>query len=124
MAGLAVAVAIGVLVALFPLYSDRVADKLWTPGGGEAEELRVRGTVESLDPEAGVLRVSGVELAVKGSWTLQLGGEVREVESSELLSMLGEDTYVEVVYKETGRWGALALSIEAPGLGLSAWKSG
>ena len=116
--------AIGVLLAVFPLYSASVADKLWSLVGEDGNEQTVRGVVEAVDPEAGLLRVSGVELAIKGSWTLRLGGEAREVEAAELLSILDEGTYVEVTYREAGRWGPLALSVKAPGLELSAWRAG
>lgn len=110
-AGLAVAVAIGVAVAAFPLYAGLVAGHLWSwsppaPGGRGGEEAEstqvVQGVIEAVDFDRMVIVVNGLELRVLGSWVAPNG---TEISAYDLLGLLKPGDRVTVAYSQRGRWG-------------------
>ncbi len=66
-AGLAAAIALGIAVAAFPLYSDFLKARLWYSGDGGC---MVEGIIEEVDSSARVIVVGGVRVNVRGSWTV------------------------------------------------------
>ncbi len=118
--GLAVAVAIGVAIALFPLYADKLAPYMWSYNPnfreeGEATE-RIHGVVQAVYPDRLVMVVDGKTIAVRGYWVVKAGGAEQELWAGDLLSKyIHPGMKVTVEYKESGRWGAVAQAITGPG---------
>jgi len=123
--GLAIAIFLGVVVALFPLYSERLGDVLWTipeDAGEEEEVYSIEGVVESVDPGAGTLVVEGEEILFKGYWVPEGEGENDTVYYTELLSMIEPGTEVTVYYAESGRWGKMAEELVVNGVRWVKWE--
>jgi len=119
--GLIAAVVAGILVALFPLYADRVAPYLWSfnpnvqeEGGAESV---IHGIVKSVDPEKLYIVVDGKEISVRGYWIVEIDGAKHEnVWAGDLISQyIRPGVKVTVEYKESGRWGIVAQRVEGPG---------
>lgn len=120
--GLITAIALGIVVALFPLYSDKVAPYLWSfnpnvqEKTGEAEGT-VHGVVKEVDPNNLYIIVDGKRIAVRGYWTVEANGAKHEnVWAGDVISQyIKPGMKVAVEYKESGRWGMVAQRIEGPG---------
>jgi len=126
--GLAIAILLGVVVALFPFYADNLADAIWTiPEDSEGEEeeevYSLEGVVESVDPAAGTIVVDGEEILFKGYWVPEGGGENDTVYYTELLSMIEPGAKVTVYYTESGRWGKMAEEVIVDGVRWVKWES-
>jgi len=126
-AGLAVAILLGVVVALFPFYGESLGDVLWTiPEDADTEEeeevYSIEGVVESVDPAAGILVVDGEEILFKGYWVPEGGGENDTVYYTELLSMIEPGAEVTVYYTESGRWGKMAEELVVNGVRWVKWE--
>ena len=113
--GLAIAVIIGLAVALFPLYSDRFADFLWTKrytteesGRGPAsteEYIQVTGVITKVDTDCMAITVNGQEIVIRGTWKIITpDGKEEEVEAADLLAMLKPGMQIKAKVIEKGRW--------------------
>lgn len=120
--GLAISVAIGLAIAFFPFYADKVAPHLWSYSGttrgeeygGEGLE-KVEGIVESVDATEGALVVDGKRITVRGEWTVETNSGTTTMEWSELLSSIvkpGDRVAIECT--RTGKWSLMAEEIQGP----------
>ena len=118
--GLAIATAIGIAIALFPLYADKVAPYLWSYNPhaqeeGEATET-LHGVVQAVYPDRLTIVVDGKTIAVRGYWEVRVDGKEYEVWAGDLLAKyIRPGMRVTVEYKESERWGAVAKMIRGPG---------
>jgi len=118
--GLAIAVTIGVAIALFPLYADKLASYMWSYNQNFREESeateRIHGVVQAVYPGRLAMVVDGKTIAVRGYWVVKAGGTEREIWAGNLLSKyIHPGMKVTVEYKESGRWGTVAQAITGPG---------
>ncbi len=122
--GLIVAVAIGIIIALYPLYAYHLTSYIWTmpeARGAEGEgyaagenTIEVSGIVESVNASTGYITVDGKEIRVIGTWT---GPNGETLEASQLLEEIKPDSTITVYAVERGRWGLVAEKIVIPGEG-------
>jgi hypothetical protein len=80
--GLAVAVLLGIALAVFPIYSDAFMSAIWSSW---SIDCRVEGVTEDVDAQARVIVVSGVKISIKGSWSVTNIGETNSWEAMETL---------------------------------------
>ena len=118
--GLAAAVAIGVVIALFPLYADRLAPYMWSynPNFQEESETteRIHGVVQAVYTDRLTIVVDGKTVSVRGYWVVKTDGVEQELWAGDLLSKyIHPGMRVTVEYKESERWGAVAQAIIGPG---------
>ncbi len=105
--GLLVSVIIGVLVATFPFYADKISGYLWNlnaNANGKISETTyvIQGTIEEVDVNKLAIVVNGVEIKVLGIWITSNG---TEVESKDLLELLKPGDEITAVYSQRGKWG-------------------
>ncbi|MEB3807241.1 MAG: hypothetical protein GSR73_06975 [Desulfurococcales archaeon] len=117
--GLFISILIGIVIAAFPLYSDRLAPYIWSyssTGEEESENVKViSGVIENIDIAALSITVDGKSIRVSGTWLDTSTNE--ELNSTTLLELLQPGYHVKVSYTEKGRWGSMAEEITVNELG-------
>jgi len=119
-AGLVIAVALGVAVALFPLYGKHLQPYLWSYNPNleheQEEEYTIHATVTAVDPARMELVVDHTQVAVRGYWIIVHQGREERVWAEDLLAKyIRPGMELTIRYKESGRWGRVATGIEGPG---------
>ncbi len=112
--GLIVAAIIGVAIALFPLYSGKLSDFLWSKESigeehgeehGVEEYARITGVVTKVDTEQLAITIDGKEIVIRGMWKITSpNGKEEELEAVDLLGMIKPGMQVTAKVIEKGRW--------------------